>query len=629
VTVSAIDHLAELRAPFRLAATPPTDMVPSVWADTHRILSQQSAEPGPWRTDRTPYLREPMDSIGDPDVERICFMASTQVGKTEWLLNCIGYAIDQDPGPTMLVMPRDEDRDYMGSMRVQPMLNDSPALAAHLTPWAWDVNRRYISFDRMTLYYASAQSPAGLASRPIRYLFCDEVDKYPQFAGKEAGPLDLARERTRTFFNRKQCVSSTPTTKEGTIYREWQKSDQRRYWVPCPHCRAFQVLNFACIVLPEGQRDARRIREDKLATYHCGECGAQIEDRNRPAMLAAGVWVPDGGAVAPDGTITGVRMDSRYRGYHINCLYSPWLTWSDIAGEWVAAQGDTESLYHFVTSWLGEPWEERVAQIEPEHLSSLARDYPANTVPEDALVLTAGVDVQADQLYYTIRAWGEHGASWLVRGGRVYTWASLVDDVVKATFSGRQVQVACIDSGYRTDEVYDLCRDFPDVLRPVKGEDHGILFRGSKIERHPRSGSVLPASMLLWLLNVDLLKDKLARQIGSGVWLVHKETTEEYLRHVASEHKVVVRQGKAKAAASVWRKRPGYRANHWLDCEVYALAAVEMVGALDGRVRPRSSTPMAAAAPPAPVHQVAQPGGWMRRALAGGRRGGTWNRRWR
>ena len=219
----------EERRAFRL----PRKMTVSEWADKNRILDPKtSAEPGRWRTSRTPYLKGIMDAFADPEIQDITVMASTQVGKTEGMYNCIGYLIDQDPGPALLVMPRDTDADSVSENRVKPMLQGSTALKTHLTPRADDLKKKQFTLDRMILYYAGSNSPAALSQKPIRYLFFDETDKYPKFSGKEADPIKLATERTRTFWNRMIMKASTPTTRQGYIFREYERSDKRRFYVP-------------------------------------------------------------------------------------------------------------------------------------------------------------------------------------------------------------------------------------------------------------------------------------------------------------------------------------------------------------------------------------------------------------
>jgi len=221
----------------------PERVTVSAWADIKRRLDPMtSAEPGQWRTDRTPYLRGIMDAFTNPLIEKITLEMSTQIGKTEAMLNMLGYAIDQDPGPTLFVYPREPDAKTASVTRIKPMIELSPDLNSHRTQDSDDLTKLQMRLDRMYVYFAGANSPAALSQKPVRYLFLDETDKYPKFSGEEADPIKLATERTRTFWNRKIINCSTPTTSSGYIHREYERSDQRRYYVPCPYCGGYQVL---------------------------------------------------------------------------------------------------------------------------------------------------------------------------------------------------------------------------------------------------------------------------------------------------------------------------------------------------------------------------------------------------
>lgn len=576
----------------RNALRPPERISVSAWADRHRFLSPiHSSRPGRWETSFTPYLREVMDAVSDPDVERVTLLSSTQVGKTEALLNALAYVVDQDPGPTLLVMPREEDAAGIAAHRIQPMVEESERLKAHRTAYASDWKQKELAFDRMVLYLAGANSPADLASRPIRFLFLDEVDKYPPFSGREADPVSLAIERTRTFWDRKIVMASTPTTRAGYIWREWERSDRRRYHVPCPFCGRYQVLEFneARVRWPKDDRDPVRIRKERLAVYVCAGCEREIPDdvEHKRRMLLGGVWCPEDGQVRPDGTVAG-GMSGDHRGYHLNALYSPWLSWSEVAAKFLESKDDVPRLLNFVNSWLGHVWEERTEVTAPERIAALAQDYPAGMVPEGALVLVAGVDVQKDMLYYVVRAFGYQEESWLVEAGRVERWEFLAAVLFQRAWKradGLPVRLllTCIDSGYRTDEVYRFCVVHRGAARPVKGQRRlaGIPIRAVRIERD-LAGRAVEWGMKLWHVDTTHFKDKLVRLMGLGeqgrpLWHVHQDPPEEYVRQVAAEHKVLVRNRKTGASSEEWVPKPGAGPHDWLDAEVYALAAAEML----------------------------------------------------
>lgn len=562
-----------------LAWSPPDDLTVTQWANRHRILHPlSSAEPGPWRTDRTPYLAEIMDAFSDPTVEQISVMASTQVGKTSTIENMIAYVIDQDPGPALLVMPREEDCIQMGQRRLRPMIESSPQLTRHLSDQKTDNKLKEMRFSRSMLYLAGSNSPADLASRPIRFAFADECDKYPAYSGREADPISLVQERLRTFWNSKFVVTSTPTTREGYIYREYMRSDQRQYHVPCPHCNHSQTLEFPQVKWPEDQRDPAIIRQGRLAWYECIECGEQITDLDKPDMLRQGEW------------IAGVESaeTASHRGYRLHCLYSPWLTFSEVAAKFLESKDDAASLLNFVNSWLGWIWEEQSEQIEADELEGRIQSYGRGIVPRGGIVLTAGVDVQKDHLFYSVHAHGLREESWLVECGRLDAGLEqlapvLVNRVFEGEGQNHRIRLVCIDAGYRTDEVYRFARHHAEIVRPVKGQQsiNGVPIRTSKIDR-TASGDPVKRSIRLWHLDTGHFKDKLARMLTAqdgehGAFHTHADTPAEYLRHLASEHKILQRNRNTGNTKSIWTGKPGGGPNHWLDSTVYAFAAADML----------------------------------------------------
>jgi len=568
----------------------------SEWADANRVLDQMtSAEPGQWSTDRTPYLREIMDSFNDRGVEDIVIMKATQIGGTEVILNCLGYMVDQDPGPALVVYPTEPLARGVSEERIKPMVRRSPALRRHLTPRADDFAALRYRFDRMVVSLAWAGSPAAVASRPVRVVFLDEIDKYPKFAGREADPIKLSIERTKTFYNRKHVKLSTPTTKEGYVWREYKECCGLRYYVPCPKCSRYQALTFGRVKWPEDERDPNEIKRHGLAWYECVKCSAKIEDADKPEMLRRGVWAPDGASIDTKGRIRSKahrqdKAENPRRGYWINAIYSPWVTFSMVAAEFLRSKEHPELLQNFVNSWLAEPWEEITEAKEPEKLKALATTTPAGVVPNGAQLITAGVDVQKDHFYLSLRAWGFHEESWLVLAMRVEEWSQVIDYCFTRDYpkeSGDEalpVRLSCIDAGYRTSEVYEIARRYPDVCRAVKGHANlrGPQFRVSMIDRNPSDGRPIPGGLRLWNVDVSFFKDKIARLVETepgepGNWHLHEDPSEEYLRQFCAERKVIDRNRKTGQAVEEWRLVAAGAPNHYLDCEVYSVAAATML----------------------------------------------------
>ena len=309
----------------------------SAWAEQNRVLPNGNAIPGPWRNNVTPYLVEIMDAFSDETTEKIVFVKPTQVGGTSAMENALGSLIDQDPAPAMFVYPSDELAERTVEAKLEPMIRQCKALAEKYREH--DSKRLALKFRDMIVYLTGANSPASLASTPIRYLFLDEVDKFPGATKKEADPVSLAIERTKTFFNRKIFMASTPTLKTGPIWKAKEEADaEKHYFVPCPHCGEFIELKFAQIKWPSKDDVPDQAERAEMATYVCQACGCIITDRDKAAMLQAGRW-----QIVRQTTTTPKSV-----AYWMNTLYSPFTRFSDIAREFMRAKDDPELLHNFV-----------------------------------------------------------------------------------------------------------------------------------------------------------------------------------------------------------------------------------------------------------------------------------------
>jgi phage terminase large subunit GpA-like protein len=569
----------------------PEQITVSQWSDKNRILnSKTSSEPGQWRTSRTPYLKGPMDAFSDPLIEEITIMAASQIGKTEAIHNMLGYAIDQDPGPALYVMPRENDAKSMSYNRVKPMMESSPALSRHLPQLSDDVTKLEYNLDHMMLTFVGANSPAALAARPIRYVLFDEVDKFPKFSGKEADPIKLGTERTKTFWNKKIIKVSTPTTKHGYIFREYEKSSKLKFYVPCPYCSAYQVLVFDQIKWPENESRSENIRMKNLAWYECIKCKQKIFSKDKQKILSNGLWAPDGSEITSTGKIKYEIPKAPHAGFWISALYSPWLSWSDIAAEFLNSKDYPELLMNFVNSWLAEIWEEKTEETKPEMLAARADIYEEGVVPNGVVVLTAGVDVQKDHFYLVIRGWGYQEESWLIRVCRVESWEEVESILFLTHYSNNNkslkfpVMMACIDSAYRTDEVYEFCRKWKDKSRSIKGHDHlaGAPYTISYIDRTIYGGKAIKGGLKLWHIDTSHYKDKITRMVQSepgdpAQWHLFKGISNRYLKQFCSENKILIVNKKTGRTHEEWRLITQGRPNHYLDAEVYAAAAADML----------------------------------------------------
>lgn len=561
----------------------PADVTVSQWADTNRILDPKtSAEPGQWRTSRTPYLREIMDSFSDRHVETITIMSSTQVGKTEALYNMLGYSIDQDPGPALLVMPDEPSAKSISKNRVLPMIQDSPSLSRHYPRNEDDIAKLEYNLKNMIVYFAGAQSPGKLSSKPIKYLFRDETDKYPLFSGREASPLKLSEERTRTYWNRKIVNASTPTNKKGYVWLEYQQSDKRRYFVPCPLCGHYQVLVWSNVRFPENERDAEKIKECNLAWYECEKCKGKIFDKNKPEMVARGLWVPEG-AYIENGKVKNIKVSS-HRGYWLNCLYSPWLTFGEVVAEFLDSKDDAAKMMNFTNSWLAETWEEKVQETSEYDIKACRIKYELGTVPDGVIVLTAAADVQKDYFKCVIRGWGYKEESWLISAFRAESWEDIEEAFLKTVYGPKKliVRLACIDSRYRTDEVYDFCRKYRHICRAIKGVEHlKNLYQTTIIDKN-LAGKRIKGGLTYWTIDTGYYKDKLTRFIYSepgdtGEWHIPDDVHGEYLKEMVSEHKVMVLDKRTKHIHMEWRQKSQHLKNDYWDAEVYNIFAADII----------------------------------------------------
>ena len=376
----------------------PRERLPvSRWAEEYRILPNTNAIPGPWRNRITPYLVEIMDAFSDDSVERIIFIKPTQVGGTSAMENMLGAIIDQDPAPTMIVYPSDTLAERTVEAKIDPMIRQCKPLAEK---WRESESQRLqLKFQGMTVYLNGANSPANLASTPIKNLFLDEVDKYPGASKKEADPVSLAIERTKTYkTNRKIYITSTPTLKTGHIWKEKESADvEKHYFVPCPHCGKYIELVWAQIKFPGKDDVPEGTDRAAMAVYSCQACGGVITDRDKPNMLQAGRWqIVYQKSQTPKSVV-----------FWINTLYSPFTTFQEIAAEFLKSKDDPDLLHNFINSWLAEPWEDTKLKTSAELVMDRQTEVPEWNIPPWTKLITGGVDVQENCLYWTIRAWGD------------------------------------------------------------------------------------------------------------------------------------------------------------------------------------------------------------------------------
>lgn len=542
----------------------------SEWAAKYRVLPDGNAIPGPWSNSVTPYLVEIMDAFSDDMVEEIVFVKPTQVGGTSAMENMLGSLIAQDPAPAMVVYPSDDLAERTTESKLEPMVKSCKVLA---DKWRKNDSKKLaLKFSDMTVYLTGANSPADLASTNIRYLFLDEVDKFPGASKKEADPVSLARERTKTFFNRKIFMASTPTLKTGHIWKAKEAAEaEKHYFVPCPHCGQYIELKFGCLKWPSKDDVPENTDRAEMAVYVCQACGAVITDQDKGKMLRAGRWQ----------AVKQRTKNPKSVAFWLNTLYSPFTRFSDIAREFMRSKDDPELLHNFTNSWLAEPWEDTKLKTNAELVMERQTETPEWTLPPWTKLITGGIDVQENCLYWTIRAWGDYMTSQNVAHGQALSMAE-VEKAMNVEFSlpngdTAMVNLALMDSGDQTDEVYEFCAINSDWVLPCKGTS--TMLSHYRLSVVNKAGSKAHG-MTLVLVDGGKYKDQIAARMrkpnGTGSWQVYKDCDMEYAEQVTAEHKVTERSGGKEVQK--WVLKSSHADNHYLDCEVYAAAAADVMG---------------------------------------------------
>ena len=564
------------------ALRPDPPLSVSEWADQHRVLSgKSSSEPDQWRTSRTPYLREIMDSLSTQSrFQRTAFLKGSQIGGTEAGLNWLGWIIHRAPGPALIVQPTVEMAKRLSRQRIDPMVEATPALRGKVRDKrSRDAGNTQLAkeFPGGIVVLTGANSAVGLRSMPVRYLFLDEVDAYPQDVGGEGDPVELAIARTRTYPQRKIFMTSSPSlTGQSRIERLYEESDQRDYHIPCPHCDHYQPLEFSYLRWPEG-----RPRE---AQYFCRACDCSIPERLKPSFLSLGKWIP---GAAGDGITAGFRLSS---------LCSPlgWFGWCDAAAQYEAAGENTRDLQVFFNTVLGQSYAESGETPDARRLYERREDYPLAIVPPGAGALTAGVDVQRDRLELEVVAWGPNRESWsidyrVLQGDTTQpaVWdrltALLGEEFRTAAGGTLQIMKLAVDSGFTPLTVYKWARQAasPRVM-VVHGISHAAssLIAGSRTVEVGPQGQLLKYGVRLWRIATGIAKEELYRNLKLNAPLDGEPFPPGYC-HFPDAYGIEYFE-QLCAEKLMTRMAHGYPKPYWqqirarneaLDCRVYARAA--------------------------------------------------------
>lgn len=556
----------------------PPKMTVSEWADRYRKLSpESSSEPGAWRTSRAEYQREIMDAVSDPKVFEIVLKTSAQVGKTEIINNVIGYHIDCDPGPMLYVMPTDTMAETYSKDRLAPMIRDCPTLRDKVRDSKGRDSGNTILHKKFMgghITMIGANAPSQLASRPIRIVLLDEIDRFPVSAGSEGDPMQLAIKRTTTFWNRKIIAVSTPTIKGASkIDAEYEGSTQEELYIQCPHCGEYQPYVWEQLKF-EHESGTLSFSDVRYACKFCGVLEREVVWKRQKIKWVAGKPENEG-----------------KRGFHLNELASPWKTWDEIVQDFLEAKRQgKEMMKVFHNTSLGLSWEEE-GDLDMDELLLKRRQYYNCIVPVGVVILTAGVDVQDNRLEYEIVGWGVGKISWgiqygVIMGdpGKTETWdqlsAVLFDTYKREDGTDLQVLTTCIDSGgHYTSEVYQYCRkNEARRVWAIKGQGgSGTVY----IQRPKRRND---AGVWLFHIGVDAGKDTIASRLNtkfeSEPGFCHfpmeegRGYDEQYFQGLTAERRVI-RYVKSRAVIS-WEKITSGARNEPFDIRNYATAALEI-----------------------------------------------------
>ena len=541
---------------------PPSDETVSEWADNNRIIVGKSApEPGPWHTDRAPYQREIMDAFTQDGIHDIVVMSSAQIGKTDIIMNMMGRMICLSPGPTLHVMPTEDDCDGFAKERLQPTIDATPALRERVYGGNGSTIR-FKSFPGGFISLTGAQSPGGLKSRPIQNLFMDEVDGYPPSAGIEGDPVSLAKKRTQNFLFAKRVFTSTPTLKETSrIYKEFLRGTREEWEIRCKHCGEHSQVLFDDIrfekevITQNGQQKEYEVTSAVWRCPKCHETMSEYEVKRAPAH-----WT----SYNPKALSRGVRS------FHINAFLSPWTKWTDLCKKFLDSKDDPEMLKAFYNLELGLPFEYKESTAVPE-LMFLRREHYNAEVPKGVLVITIGIDTQANRLEYEVKGWGRGEESWGIEYGVIpgradedSTW-EMVDELLDRKWhleNGKAMRatVTFMDSGgnYYDDVVERCYKRRAKRMYAIKGDnkDSGPLVRHTKSTKK---------GLNLYILNVYAGKRAILTNAGKtepGPRYMHypddpdKGYDEHYFRGLISEQVQAV------------RKRGGVYVEEWV--KIYA-----------------------------------------------------------
>jgi len=567
----------------------------SQWADKYRVLpSKSSAEPGRWRTSRTPYLREIQDELS-PHVptQEVKVIKATQLGFTELGNNVKLCYMHLYPCPMLMVMPTESLARKHSTAKLTPSMKLIPELMAKVK----DAKSKDDAggtlekdFEGGMLSIGWSGSPSTFASFSARLVDADDVERFAENVGDEGSSLQTIRKRTDAFPNRKIYINSTPKLKNGPIDREYKDSDQRLYHMPCPRCGELVIYEFEQFKF---EWDQERYELTSDVHFECPHCKEAVQEFEKTWMMNeenGAKWIPQ-------------NPGHRHRGYKINSFYSPlgWVSWVEIIHEWIKSKkaldsSDNELMKVFFNTRLGEPWEESHDSTNAEDILLLKNSFAPGIVPNDTAALVMAVDVQQDHFWFKVQALRYGAGKHTIRYGRAETWAAL-EDILYTQYKDLEnnvymIALCAVDSGFKRDEVYEFCAMNSDICIPIKGASGkpSSPWRVTPVEKDI-NGVTITTGLKLYLLDTEYFKDMLHSQLERSIlcakegdsakdnlFSTHSETDLGYAKQMTSEYKNCEINEKTGVEKWTWQKVTTKADNHLWDCGAYCTFLGELLG---------------------------------------------------
>jgi phage terminase large subunit GpA-like protein len=541
----------------------PTEKLTALqWAERNIVLDKRfTMRPGPYDVTYTPYLARLHDWFSDPAIRQITLAKGAQLGGTTWLANLIQYVIAENPGPVLYVTSTNENAKSWSERELLPRLKLCKAIKPLMPVDHDDFRKCEMHFQSCTVKLVGSNSEGNLASRPVRFLFADEVDKWPPESGKEAPAIELAKARTNAFRAISKIVMiSTPSIEKGQIWLHYLQGSQHRFFVRCPDCGEWQFKEFEQIRWPESLRDLVGEWDldgvEREAWYQCKKCESHWPAMMKDALVRGGEW-----------HATNPKAPAEHRSAQISALYSPAISWGQVAKIFLQKKNTTGGLHDFHNSILGIPFRERGAEVDETHVAARRADYRLGEVPDKAVALFLGSDVQQAFTNYVVRAFARDGESWLIDYGRFAGLDDLVQWASSAEWNGRKLTAGIVDSGFATEHVYRACMDAARKnlrLFPSKGSGEKFLSKPVRMSDITVSSRTLRKSLIIYSdvefkrkLYIDALRD------GKTPWWIPASAGDDYVDELLRERLITI-ENKRGYEEFVWKR---FGANHYADAE--------------------------------------------------------------